>query len=168
MSGKSRSIPYRSMIILLVTALVLVVFPLLLLLASYGIKGYILSHRLRILQVILGSLGLAYGFFMLIWTVVSQVRSGQGTPSPVAPTQKLIIDGPYLRRRNPMLLGVIIYFFGVGTLLDSIASGLIMASLGLILGTCYVKFVEERELRIRFGKEYEEYKNKTPFILCKF
>ena len=67
-----------------------------------------------------------------------------------------------------MLLGVVIYCLGVGTILDSITIGLIMSFLILILGTCYSKFIEEKELQMRFGQEYEEYKEKTPFLISIF
>lgn len=167
-SGRFRSVLYKSVTMLVGAALFLIVVPLLLLLTSYGIEKFILSHHFRILQLILGLLSVAYGFFILVWSVLSQLRNGQGTPVPVAPTQKLIADGPYLKRRNPMLLGAIIYCFGVGTILDSITTGLIMFFLSLIFGTCYVKFIEEKELQIRFGKEYEEYREKTPFLIPRF
>jgi protein-S-isoprenylcysteine O-methyltransferase Ste14 len=29
----------------------------------------------------------------------------------------------------------------------------------------YIKLVEEKELEFRFGKEYVDYKNDTPFII---
>ena len=75
-----------------------------------------------------------------------------------------------------MLLGIIIYFLGLGTILESITIGLIMSCLILIFGTCYSKFIEERELWIRFGQEYEEYKKRHRFwylgfdngLTCKF
>ncbi len=167
-SGKPRSTIYKSVVILVGACLILIIIPLLLLLASYGIEEYFLSHRFRILQIIFAFLCLAYGFFLLVWSVVSQVKNGKGTPVPVAPTQKLIIDGPYRKRRNPMLLGTIIYCLGVGTILESITIGLIMSCLILIFGTCYSKFIEERELWIRFGQEYEEYREKTPFLIGRF
>ena len=167
-SGKPRSTIYKSVVILVGACLILIIVPLLLLLASYGIEEYLLTHRLRILQVIFGFLCLAYGFFLLVWSVVSQVKNGKGTPVPIAPTQKLIVDGPYRKRRNPMLLGAIIYCLGLGTILESITIGLIMSCLILIFGTCYSKFIEERELWIRFGQEYEEYKEKTPFLVPRF
>jgi protein-S-isoprenylcysteine O-methyltransferase Ste14 len=39
--------------------------------------------------------------------------------------------------------------------------------LGLILFSFYNKLVEEKELLLRFGKQYEEYKRKTPFLIPK-
>ena len=94
-SEKPRGTIYKSVVILVGASLFLILIPLLLLLASYGIQEYFLSHRFRILQIIFGFLCLAYGFFLLVWSVVSQVKRGKGTQVPIAPTQKLIIDGPY-------------------------------------------------------------------------
>ena len=164
-SEKPRGTIYKSVVILVGASLFLILIPLLLLLASYGIQEYFLSHRFRILQIIFGFLCLAYGFFLLVWSVASQVKRGKGTQVPIAPTQKLIIDGPYRKRRNPMLLGAIMYCLGVGTILESVTIGLIMSFLILILGTCYNKFIEEKELWERFGPEYKEYKEKTPFLI---
>ncbi len=45
-----------------------------------------------------------------------------------------------------MLFGAIIDYFCVETVLGSITNGLIKFFLGLVLGTSYVKFVEEKEL----------------------
>lgn len=67
-----------------------------------------------------------------------------------------------------MLLGVIIYFLGIGTIVDSITIGFIMSCLILLIGTCYSKFIEEKELRMRFGLEYEEYREKTTFLIPRF
>ncbi len=165
---KSISPIYKSVVIIVGASLFLIIIPLLLLMASYGIEEYILSHRFRILQIIVALLSIAFGFFQLVWSFWSLAKTGKGTPVPVSPTQKLIIDGPYKRCRNPMLLGVVIYCLGVGTILDSITIGLIMSFLILILGTCYSKFIEEKELQMRFGQEYEEYKEKTPFLISIF
>jgi protein-S-isoprenylcysteine O-methyltransferase Ste14 len=38
----------------------------------------------------------------------------------------------------------------------------------LIIGSFYHKAVEEKELLARFGKEYEDYKARTPFLVPKF
>lgn len=167
-SGKQRSAIYKFVVLIVGASIFLIIIPHLLLLASYDIQEYFLSHRLRLLQIMLGFLCLAYGFFILVWSVFSLVKNGRGTPVPIAPTQKLIVDGPYRKRRNPMLLGAIIYCLGVGTILESITIGLIMSFLVLALGTCYGKFIEEKELRIRFGQEYEQYREKTPFLMPRF
>ncbi len=40
-----------------------------------------------------------------------------------------------------------------------------MLVLSFIFGTCYHRFVEEKELMLRFGPEYEEYKARTSLLL---
>ena len=66
---------YRSVTILFGMALFLVVVPLFLLFASCGIEEYLLTHRFRVLQIMLGLSSLAYGFFTVIRTVVSQATN---------------------------------------------------------------------------------------------
>ena len=67
-----------------------------------------------------------------------------------------------------MLLGAIIYCFGVGTILGSITTGLTMFFLSLVLGTCYVKFIEKKELYIRLGHKHEKCSQKAPFLILRF
>ena len=37
--------------------------------------------------------------------------------------------------------------------------------IGLALGTSYHRSIEEKELALRFGKEYEEYRKRTSFFI---
>ena len=46
--------------------------------------------------------------------------------------------------------------------------GFIAFLLGLIVGSAYHKFVEEKELEYRFGKDYLEYKKNVPFLIPTF
>ncbi len=159
---------YRSVSILLGMALFLVVVPLFLLFTSCGIEEYLLTHRFRFLQIMLGFLSLACGFFTVIRNVVSQVQTGQRTLGPVASTPKSTLEGSRFRCSNPLLLGAIIYCFGVGTILGSITTGLTMSFLSLVLGTFYVKFIEKKELYIRLGHEHEKHSQKTPSLILRF
>ena len=159
---------YRSVSILLGMALFLVVVPLFLLFTSCGIEEYLSTHRFRVLQIMLGLSSLVYGFFTVIRNVVSQVQTGQHTLDPVASTQKSTREGSYFKCSNPLLLGAIIYCFGVGTILGSVTIGLTMSFLSLVIGACYVKFIEEKELYIRLGHKHEKYCQKTPFLILRF
>ncbi len=39
--------------------------------------------------------------------------------------------------------------------------------LGFIIGSSYHKFIEEKELMLRFGDDYKNYKENTPFLIPK-
>src|SRR4051794_41442970 len=55
---------------------------------------------------------LAAGVGVLAHTVIRFAAEGLGTPFPVAPTQNLVIGGPYRYVRNPMYLAVIAAILG--------------------------------------------------------
>ncbi|MBI2012474.1 isoprenylcysteine carboxylmethyltransferase family protein [Candidatus Curtissbacteria bacterium] len=119
------------------------------------------------LNFYIGVIFFIFGLFLFGWTVLVFYQVGRGTPSPIIPTQKLVIDGPYAYCRNPMYLGVVVWIYGLGVILNSISfifAGFIIPSLYLI----YVKLVEEKELEKRFGKKYLEYKKKVPFLIPTF
>ena len=110
---------------------------------------------------------LATGLAALAWAVLTQWRIGQGTPVPNAPTRKLVVEGPYRYCRNPIKLGAMLYYLGLGTFLRSAGAGLFALLAGGLLGTLYHRFVEEKELEKRFGDSYRAYRKRVPFLLPK-
>jgi protein-S-isoprenylcysteine O-methyltransferase Ste14 len=107
----------------------------------------------------------AAGLLLLLWATVTFWRAGGGTPVPVAAPQRLVVAGPFLYSRNPIMLGAVLYFLGAGSLWLSPAAGLLIALVALALGAVYHRFVEEKELRLRFGAAYDEYRRTTPFLI---
>jgi protein-S-isoprenylcysteine O-methyltransferase Ste14 len=80
------------------------------------------------------------------------------------PTKKLIIVGPFKYCRNPMTLGTIIAYSGVAIWVGSYtALSLVILFASMLI--VYIKMIEEKELALRFGQDYMEYKKNTPFIL---
>ena len=63
-----------------------------------------------------------------------------------------------------MLFGSILYYLGISFYLNSI-SALILTILFFLSSAVYIKLIEEKKLLARFGKEYEDYRRKTPFII---
>ncbi len=63
-----------------------------------------------------------------------------------------------------MTLGTIIAYGGIAVWIGSITSVVFVAVFAAIL-IGYLKIIEEKELQMRFGSEYIEYKKNTPFIL---
>jgi protein-S-isoprenylcysteine O-methyltransferase Ste14 len=119
------------------------------------------------LNFYLGVLPFVIGLYISLWSVITQLIIGKGTPVPIMPTQKLVIVPPYNYSRNPMGFGYGIMLFGLGITLNSI-SYLLLGIILFALLLCYYKFVEEKELVIRFGDEYLEYKKRTPFLIPSF
>ncbi len=96
------------------------------------------------------------------WKTVSLFTEvGEGTPAPFDPPKKLVIQGPYIYMRNPMMAGVLLVLLGEALLFGSVPIGvwfLFFCGLCLILIPAW----EEPDLEKRFGEPYREYKSKVP------
>ena len=112
------------------------------------------------------------GISLSVWSIVYMKKVGQGNPldafdHEIGPrTQKLMTDGPYRICRNPMLLGVFVFYAGLQILLLSWKALLLFAVFVLIM--LYQVKKEEQQLERDFGREYLEYKKKTPALLPNF
>jgi len=143
----------------------LVALPLALGLIGQWLSGYIAMDIPRPVEIPLGIAGVCAGLFFLIWSILTFWTVGRGTPVPFASPTKLVTSGPFKYTRNPIKLGAVLYYFGLGTLGDGLVTGLVMLAIGVALGTTYHRSVEEKELALRFGSEYEEYRRNTSFFI---
>jgi protein-S-isoprenylcysteine O-methyltransferase Ste14 len=109
---------------------------------------------------------LALGIAVDVWIMVT-FRRASGTPMPFKPPLKLVTTGIFARVRNPMFVAGILIGEGLGFLFGSLSLILIFIPLLTLLGFFYLKAVEERELELRFGREYLEYKKKVPMFIPK-
>ncbi len=116
------------------------------------------------INLVLGGLLIVASWLFAAWSVYVQFTLGRGTPVPLMATQKLIVEPPYTYCRNPMALGAIMMYLGVAILFGSIGA-VALVLLGTALLLTYIKRVEEKEMEIRFGQEYLEYKQRTPFLI---
>ena len=115
-------------------------------------------------NIIIGIVAIIIGAIVAIWTIAIQINLASGTPFPMLPTKKLLIVGPFKYCRNPMTLGTIIAYAGIAILIGSISAlAVVLLFAAILVG--YLKLIEEKELQLRFGSEYVEYKKKTPFII---
>ncbi len=83
-------------------------------------------------------------------------------------TQRIVGADIYNYTRNPMSLG---YYLSSLSLAFIIGSTLL--TLYILLGLIpahifFLKFFEERELELRFGESYKQYKQKVPFLIPRF
>ncbi|MCX8122983.1 MAG: isoprenylcysteine carboxylmethyltransferase family protein [Spirochaetes bacterium] len=106
------------------------------------------------------------GLLISLWAVVSLIVLGKGTPIPMYGPQKLIISGPYRFCRNPMTLGLLLYYIGAGMIIYNLIAAILLIAIA-IAHMIYDKYYEERELIHKFGDEYIHYKKITPFIVPK-
>ncbi len=120
--------------------------------------------RYDYINLILGGLLIVAGWLFAVWSIDVQFTLGRGTPVPLMATQKLIVQPPYSYCRNPMALGAIVMYLGAAILFGSIGA-VALVLLGTALLLTYIKRVEEKEMEIRFGQEYLEYKQRTPFLI---
>lgn len=115
-------------------------------------------------RFIIAGVLVSIGIFFLLWSIIAQRKIGRGTPMPLQATQKLIIQGPYSYCRNPLFFGLINFFIGISLMINSIGS-LMMVVVFSVIVLLYVKLIEEKELKQRFGEAYQVYKRRTPFVI---
>jgi protein-S-isoprenylcysteine O-methyltransferase Ste14 len=99
-----------------------------------------------------------------VLSVSNLALKGLGAPFAIALSQKLAMDWLYAWTRNPMVLASLALLVSVGIWFQSVLFvlwALILVSPALLF---FVRVYEERELEIRFGASYMEYKSKTPML----
>ena len=131
--------------------------------AAWNLPDFSAGLVNKIAGAILSLAGFSLGF----WSVERQITLAAGTPVPVMPTQKLIVQPPFTYCRNPMTLGTILGYSGIGVWIGSFSAVGMVLLFGLLL-ILYIKLLEEKELEARFGESYLEYKRQTPFMLPRF
>ena len=120
-------------------------------------------------QIVLCILLAAIGIGLSIWSIVYMKNVGKGNPMDafnheVAPrTSNLMTGGPYRICRNPMLLGVFIYYIGLLICLRS-AKAAVLFALFFVVMMVQVSS-EEKRLEQDFGEEYREYKKTTKKLI---
>jgi protein-S-isoprenylcysteine O-methyltransferase Ste14 len=103
----------------------------------------------------------AAGAAVLVGAFVRFAREGRGTPAPVAPTETLVVGGPYRYVRNPMYLAVLSVVAGQALVLWRP----VLVAYGAALAVAFVAFVlayEEPTLRRRYGAGYDAYRDAVP------
>jgi len=110
---------------------------------------------------VLGVLLILAALPVLVAFLVRFVREGIGTPAPIAPTERLVVGGPFQRVRNPGYVAVIALVLGQALLFGSLTVAVytLLVALGFHL---FVVLYEEPTLRRRFGAEYEDYCRRVP------
>ncbi len=98
-----------------------------------------------------------------IWIVCLDAfsRQGRGTPFPLDAPRRLVTSGPFALVRNPIMAAELLVIWAEA-LFFSVAGICVYAALATLAGHLVVVYVEEPELRERFGQEYEAYYRRVP------
>jgi protein-S-isoprenylcysteine O-methyltransferase Ste14 len=111
----------------------------------------------------LGAGGVLFVAGVALWLHCLAVfsRSAEGTPFPMDAPRRLATSGPFAVVRNPIMLAELatiwaeaLWFANLGIVGYAVLMAL-LAHLGVV-------FVEEPELRERFGEEYDAYVRRVP------
>jgi protein-S-isoprenylcysteine O-methyltransferase Ste14 len=106
---------------------------------------------------------------MLVWISCLDAfsRRGRGTPFPLDAPRRLVTTGLYRVVRNPIMAGELAVIWGEALLFASLAI-LLYATIVTLAGHLVVTYIEEPELRERFGEQYDEYCRHVPRWLPRF
>lgn len=121
----------------------------------------------------LGALSSAAGLALTCWAVYELMHKGRGGPAVIGPVRLmpqsrcLVTGGPYSLCRNPMHLGLFLFYLGLSCAINSLFS-LIIPAVTLITSWAVAVWVDEPRLKQDFAGEYEEWALRVPRFWPKF
>jgi len=99
-----------------------------------------------------------------VLTVFNLALCGLGAPFAAKLSSRLATDWMYAWTRNPMLLATLSLLLSVGLWYRSVWFLLWAAVIVCPGWIFFVRKYEERELEVRFGSAYRDYRMRTPFL----
>jgi protein-S-isoprenylcysteine O-methyltransferase Ste14 len=101
----------------------------------------------------------AAGIALVVWSTITLYRAGT-TFQPNRGADRLVTDGPFHWRRNPIYMGDMLILLGLAELTHNIWF-VILTPVFAIAVLRLAILPEERHLEERFGQAYLEYKERT-------
>jgi protein-S-isoprenylcysteine O-methyltransferase Ste14 len=109
----------------------------------------------RIVGYGLGAAGIA----LVAWGLLT-LRQGGTTIEPHRGADRLVTDGPFAWRRNPIYMGHVLIFLGLAQLTHNVWFAILAPVYALAVFWLAI-LPEERHLEERFGDDYRDYKERT-------
>jgi protein-S-isoprenylcysteine O-methyltransferase Ste14 len=109
----------------------------------------------RILGYGLGAAGVA----LMVWALMTLSRAGT-TFEPNKGADRLVTDGPFAWRRNPIYLGHVLILLGLAQVTYNVWFAILAPVYALAVFWLAI-LPEERHLEERFGDAYRAYKERT-------
>lgn len=100
----------------------------------------------------------------VLLTVINLAARGLGAPWAISLSKRLATDWLYSRSRNPMVVCMVMFLLCLGLQLRSLLFLGWVAAVFVPAMTVFLHFYEERELEIRFGASYQQYRATTPMF----
>jgi protein-S-isoprenylcysteine O-methyltransferase Ste14 len=138
---------------------------------AFRLRDVLLEHEFGTQPVLIAG---AVAVYIVAFLVAFQRRKGLsnqqlvGLPelAPGRPDNRLVTEGIYSRVRHPRYLELLLLMVGHALLTNYLAS---YVALGVCLaGFPLVIWMEEKELRVRFGRDHELYCARVPRLIPKF
>lgn len=108
-------------------------------------------------QLALGLILIAAGMGFSVWAMKTMRDAGTNFKLD-KPVTAFVRHGPYRFSRNPIYLGLSVFYMGICLLLDAPIAALLLIPLTLVMNR-FVIAHEEEYLQSRFGADYARYKD---------
>ena len=119
------------------------------------------------LTFVFSSMCSASGLFFVIWSNYLLLKEGRGGAVELfgieftRKTEKLVTTGPYAMCRNPMHMGIILFYLGLSCAINSLITLLIPLAF-LTFAYIMAKYVDEPRLKRDFPNEFDDWCHKVP------
>lgn len=116
---------------------------------------------------IFGAVCSAVGLFFVIWSNYELVKKGHGGAVVLGKiklsgeTDSLVTEGPYSLCRNPMHMGIVLFYLGLCCAINSFIT-LAVPFLFLIFAQIVAVYIDEPRLKRDFPEEYSQWVQKVP------
>ena len=116
---------------------------------------------------VLGGCCSAVGALFIFWAIRELWVKGRGCAGVFGKiklqqeTVKLVTTGPYALCRNPMHMGLMLFYLGVACAINSLICLLVPVAVW-IFATAFAFFLDEPRLKRDFGEEYEKWAQSVP------
>ena len=101
----------------------------------------------------------AAGIALVAWGFLTLRRAGT-TIMPNQRANRLVTEGAFRFRRNPIYMGEVLIFLGLAELTHNIWFAILAPPLAIALYVLAIR-LEEQHLETRFGQAYLDYKERT-------
>ena len=101
----------------------------------------------------------AAGIALMAWGLLTLWRAGT-TIMPNQRADRLVTDGAFRFRRNPIYMGEVLVFLGLAQLTHNVWFAILAPVFAIALYALAIRH-EERHLETRFGQAYLDYKERT-------